>query len=242
MPRSYVLCRLGRLVRELRFRCVVDTVIARVVLVVYDLIRQDGTRDTIRERITPSGVIGTTPSAGTRTSRADPLRRCDDEFLNISIVIVEMERALFERHHACVDPVGDAHLVILQQGAHRVAQQRGVVAGERRAHQHDRLILQLADSAAVVRETLETQQTAERLLDDGLFDDRDVVTILNDLAQVEFGLFVVFAQPVEQFVTGGKTGSAWDIGKRAGRFAKDFDAAWAQAVSGLSRARWNSYS
>jgi hypothetical protein len=116
-----------------------------------------------------------------------------DEFLNVSNVIVEVELALFERHHARVDPVGDVHLVVLQQRAHGVAQQGGVVAGQRCAHQHDRFVFQLADSAAVVSETLEAQQTAEGFLHDRLFDDRDVMTIFNNLVQVEFGFFVVFA-------------------------------------------------
>ncbi len=107
-----------------------------------------------------------------------------DKFLNVSNVIVELEPAIFERHHARVEPVGDVHLVVLQQGAHRIAQQCGVVAGQRRAHQHDWLVLQLTDSGAVVSEALEAQQTAKLFFDDGLLDDWDVATILNNLVQV----------------------------------------------------------
>ena len=51
-----------------------------------------------------------------------------DELAHVVDVIVEMKRAVEQRHHARVHPVGDVDVVIGQQRAHRIAQQRGVVA------------------------------------------------------------------------------------------------------------------
>ncbi|CAB3810692.1 hypothetical protein LMG28614_07320 [Paraburkholderia ultramafica] len=125
-----------------------------------------------------------------------------DEFLDIGDVVVQMKLAGFERHHACVDPVGQVDLVVLQQRPHGVAQQRGVVSRQRCADQHDRFIFQLGNGVAVVGETLETHQTAKRFLNNDLFDDRNVMTIFNNLVEIELGLFVILAKPVEQLVTG----------------------------------------
>ncbi len=116
-----------------------------------------------------------------------------DELLDVSNVIIQTELAFFERDHACVEPVRDVHLMVLQKGTHGVAQQRGVMARQRGTHQHNRFIFQLTDGAAIVSEALEAQQTAKRLLDDRLFDDRNVVAVFDDLMDVEFRLFVIFA-------------------------------------------------
>ena len=99
----------------------------------------------------------------------------------------------------------------------------------------------LRDGVAVVGEALEAQQPAERLFDDRLLDDRNVVAVLDDLMNVELGLLVILAEPVEQFVTGGE--AAWRRARRRADWpdsTNDFDAAWAQAVRGHSMARWNS--
>jgi hypothetical protein len=45
-----------------------------------------------------------------------------DKRFDIGDVIVEMEGPDLGVHHACVDPVGDVDLVILQQRAHSFAQ------------------------------------------------------------------------------------------------------------------------
>jgi hypothetical protein len=40
-----------------------------------------------------------------------------DELLHVVHVVVQVERALGQRHHAGVGPVGDEHLVVVQQGS-----------------------------------------------------------------------------------------------------------------------------
>jgi len=51
-----------------------------------------------------------------------------NELAHVIDVIVEVKRAVEQRYHARVHPVGYVDVVIVQQRAHRVAQQRGVVA------------------------------------------------------------------------------------------------------------------
>ncbi len=63
-------------------------------------------------------------------------------------------------------PIGRSLNTIFQQHSsdeHGVAQQRGVVAGKRRHHQHRRIVLQLGDALGLVGKALEAQQSAERL-------------------------------------------------------------------------------
>jgi hypothetical protein len=50
-------------------------------------------------------------------------------------VFVEAELSLIGRNVAGVVPVGDVDVVVLQQGFHGAAQQRGEVAGHRRHQQ-----------------------------------------------------------------------------------------------------------
>ena len=64
-------------------------------------------------------------------------------------IVVEIEAAGVQRHVAGVGPVGDEHLVVLQEGLHRAAQQGGVVARQRRDDQHGRLQLPAAGLAHV---------------------------------------------------------------------------------------------
>ena len=123
-----------------------------------------------------------------------------DELLDVTDVVGQMELAMLHRHHAGVHPVGHIDFVVLQQSAHGIAQQRRVVAGQRRADQHDRLVLEQLDGVRIVRIALEAHQLAERLVQDGLFDDRNVAAIRTDGFDVEFRLFVGFSQSVQQFV------------------------------------------
>jgi hypothetical protein len=50
-------------------------------------------------------------------------------FDDVVDVIVQIEPAFRDRHHARVLPIGDEHLVFRQHGFHGSAQQRGVMAG-----------------------------------------------------------------------------------------------------------------
>ncbi|KAG1543579.1 hypothetical protein G6F50_013971 [Rhizopus delemar] len=63
-----------------------------------------------------------------------------DEFLDVGDVVVQAELTFAGRHHARIHPVGDVHAVVAQQGAHGIAQQRGVVTGQRGNQQHLRVV------------------------------------------------------------------------------------------------------
>jgi hypothetical protein len=138
-----------------------------------------------------------------------------DECFDVGHVVVEIELAQFHRHHARVDPVGDVDLVVVQQGAHGVAQQRGVVAGQRRHHQHDRVVLHLFDGGRIVAETLEAFELAERLVQRHAFDHGDFVIVRHGAGDAEFGFLVFLAQPVHQLVAGGDALRAAELAQRA---------------------------
>ena len=55
-----------------------------------------------------------------------------DELFDVGDKVRKMKRTVGERHHARVDPIGDIDVVRWQQGAHGIAQERRVVAGQRR--------------------------------------------------------------------------------------------------------------
>ncbi|MCY1532270.1 hypothetical protein D9M68_675330 [compost metagenome] len=131
-----------------------------------------------------------------------------DEVLDVVDVVRQVEGAVFNRHHARVDPVGHVDLVVLQQRAHGVAQQRGMVARQRRAHQHHRLVLQQLDGFRVVGIALEAQQLAERLFQHGLLDDGNVAPVGAHRLDVEAGFFIFLAEPVKQLIAGSQAGSA----------------------------------
>ena len=117
------------------------------------------------------------------------------ELGDIIDVIVEVEVALAERHFARVDPVGDVHVMVGQQGLDRAAQQGGVVAAHRRHHQHLRVA---SDGVA-----MEVEELAERLAQQDLFVDRDgLVADLRGL-QPERRLAVVLGEARHDLRAGG---------------------------------------
>nr|GEU28069.1 hypothetical protein [Tanacetum cinerariifolium] len=127
-----------------------------------------------------------------------------NKILHIINVVVEVEGAVGERHHARVGPVGDVHVVLDQQAAYGVAQQRGVVARQRRHQQHGGLRQGLG--LLVVQVFLEMDQAAERLVDHHALDDAHRLVVGRALdgrrVDVERRLFIILAQSVHQFVTG----------------------------------------
>ena len=94
--------------------------------------------------------------------RVRPERMEDvDEVVDI---VVEVERAFADRHHARIGPVGDVDFGMRQHRLDRAAQQRRIVAGHRR---HDQ---QLAVGLAAGRQrALEMDQVAERPPPDASF-------------------------------------------------------------------------
>ena len=125
-----------------------------------------------------------------------------DELLHVVDVVVEAESAFGQRYFTRIFPVGDVDLVVTQQGAHGIAQQRRVVAGQRGHHQHDRRAQQGFQCLGVVGIALETQQVAERLADFDAFVDSDADTIDRHRSDAELGLFVILCQTVQQVVAG----------------------------------------
>ena len=137
-----------------------------------------------------------------------------DEVLHIGDVVGQVEAAGLHRHHAGVDPVGDVDLVVLQQRAYRVAQQRRVVARQRRHHQHDRLRTHALEHLRVVGVALEAQQAAEGAVLDHLFLDGHVDAVDLDRGDAEGRLLVFLGQTVKQVEAGGHALGAGGLGKR----------------------------
>jgi hypothetical protein len=83
-----------------------------------------------------------------------------------------------------------------------VAQQGGVVAGQRRHDQHRGLALQAGQRGGVVGETLEAAQFAKGFVDFHAFVDADFGAVDVDGADVKGWFFIILAQPVNQAVAG----------------------------------------
>jgi hypothetical protein len=126
-----------------------------------------------------------------------------DEVLHVIDIVVEVEGAVRHRHHAGVDPVGDVDVLVRQQGAHGVAQQRGVVPRQWGDHQHGGLLER--GERGVRHVFLEVQQLAEGLADHGAFHDADGLAVYRGRIQVEARFFVILAQAVHEFIARGDT-------------------------------------
>ena len=86
-----------------------------------------------------------------------------DELPDVADVVVQREGAPVGRDVARVDPVSDVDLVVDQQGADGVAEERRVVTRERGDDQDRRIALELGDHVALIAVALETDEPAERL-------------------------------------------------------------------------------
>ncbi|MNX34476.1 hypothetical protein D3C86_647210 [compost metagenome] len=135
-----------------------------------------------------------------------------NEVLHIADVVVQMERTGRQRHHAGVDPVGDIDVMGGQQRAHGVAQQRGVVAGQRGDQQNLRVVV--ASDADVA---LEVHQTAERLVQRHGFHDAGGLAVDLGGGQVPGGLLVLLADTRHQLVSGSHLARNRGVGERAVR-------------------------
>ena len=98
-------------------------------------------------------------------------------------VVSEVELPRRKWHDPRVDPVGDVHVVVGQQLAHRLAEQRRVVSRERGHDQHAGIV--------AVDVPLEAQQPAERGRVDQLLADRDLATVNDRPVQAELRLGVL---------------------------------------------------
>jgi len=131
-----------------------------------------------------------------------------DELLDVGDVVVQPELALAAGHHARVDPVGHIDAMVAQQRAHGVAQQRGVMARQRRHHQHERLVEHGVELVGFVAVALEAQQLAERLAEFLVHHDRHALALDFDFVDAPFGLLVILADAMEQLIDRGQAISA----------------------------------
>ncbi|MNI54231.1 hypothetical protein D3C73_1091190 [compost metagenome] len=123
-----------------------------------------------------------------------------DELLDVGDVVVQPEFTFAAGHHARVDPVGHVHAVVAQQRAHGVAQQRGVMAGQRSHHQHERLVEHGVQLVGFIAVALEAQQLAERLAEFLVHHDRHALALDLDFVDAPFGLLVILADAMEQLI------------------------------------------
>ena len=114
---------------------------------------------------------------------------------------MQVERAGGQRHHAGIGPVGDVDIMLQQQAAHGVTQERRMMARQRRHQQHGRL---LEGREFLGRQVLlEVEQSTERLLHGHFLDDRDFLPGEGHRDDVKGRFFIFLAQPIDQFVARG---------------------------------------
>ena len=122
-------------------------------------------------------------------------------------VVVEVELALGDRHHAGIGPVGDINVGIGKQRLDRAAQKRRIMAGKRRDDQEAGIGLMLFGQL-----TVEVKKPAERLLDDNALLDVDWLVIDDRLGQPEVRLGIDSRRTLEQL--GARRDRATDRGPR----------------------------
>ena len=111
-------------------------------------------------------------------------------------IFVDAETAGGNRHVARIMPIGNEHVVLGQQSAHRCAQQRREMAGERRHHEHARL-----GHCDVL---LEMQERAEGRARGRLFPHFDFAVTDIDVGDAERRPGVREARARNQFVSGAQ--------------------------------------
>ena len=132
-------------------------------------------------------------------------------------IVVEVEPAFGERHHAGVGPIGDIDVVVRQQAFHGPAQQRGIVTRHRRHDQQARL----RPARPPLEGTLEMQEAAERPLPDRGDVDRDAFAADQGGVDPPFGLAVAAGRALEH-LAGRRHGLAeLGMGHRIGRILEE---------------------
>ena len=102
-------------------------------------------------------------------------------------VVVEVEIAVGERHFAGIGPVGDKDVVLGQQRLDRTAQQGGEVTAHWRHHQNL--------GVAPRRVTMEVEKVAERLAQQDLFVDLDILVVDEGGFQAKRGFAEILREP-----------------------------------------------
>ena len=128
-------------------------------------------------------------------------------------IIVEIETALRQRHHARVDPVGDVDVVIGQERLHRAAQQRREMARHRRDDQQPRL----RPARLMLEHALEMDEPAERPLPHRRDLHRHALAADQRRGDAPFRPAVAARRALEQFGGGGDRFAEGGEGQRIDR-------------------------
>ena len=127
-------------------------------------------------------------------------------------VIVEIEMALGERHHARIGPIGDVDVVRPHELLDRATQQGCVVTGHRRNNEQLRL-----RTAQPGRGALEMDELTERTLPDYILGDGDLLALDHRLGQSKGRFAVAPRHALEQFGGGGQIASEIRVAQRIER-------------------------
>ena len=123
-------------------------------------------------------------------------------------IVLEVEAAVGDRHHARIGPVGDVDFMRRQEGFHRAAQQRRVVAGHRRHDQHARGRLGQRPGQL----TVEMQQAAKRLFPHGADLNGDADAVDQGIVEPPFRLAVTARGALEQLASRGNRFAELGVG------------------------------
>ena len=133
-------------------------------------------------------------------------------------VVVEVEAALGQRHHARIAPVGDVHLGMRQHRLHRAAQERGVVARHGRDDQ-ELGVISRGRIGPGRRIALEMDEVAKRARPDSALAHDMLHAVEIDSLQPELGLGVAPCHALEQFGSGRDLLGERRVGERVGGVA-----------------------
>ncbi len=131
-------------------------------------------------------------------------------------VVVEVEGALHQRHHARVDPVGDIDIVAREHGLDRAAQQRGEMARHRRHDQH----LGRIGAVTFRHVPAEMDELTERFVPDHFLMDTDALSANHRVGQAEFRLSITARRAFEQLATRGHGSPQRRVGQGVERISK----------------------
>ena len=131
-------------------------------------------------------------------------------------IVVEVERSVGARHEARVLPLGDIDVVIGKEVAHRAAQQRGEMPGKRRDDED----LRIGAQAPARHLTLEMDEIAKRLGDQGPLPDRDFAALHLGLVDAPNRAAVAPRGALEQLERGRGAAAERGVGGRIQRIAE----------------------
>ena len=131
-------------------------------------------------------------------------------------IIIEVEAAFGQRHHARVGPVGDVDLMGRQEGFDRAAQQRRVMPGHRRHDQHARL--RLRSGRVSLRSKYSRRQNGFSQIERTSTGVRTPLTSV--VVEIPFRLAVAARGALEQFAAGGDRFAEFGVRPRIERILK----------------------